>query len=99
MSAEDKAREIVNKHKCGCGCCDFCQTVDHVPVDYLIPHIAHALREEREEGRQEGIRNKCQLIAECKAQWIEECARVAEEWGYKYFGVDIAEAIRKRGEG
>ena len=60
---------------------------DRVEVDKYLPIIAQAIQEAKAEergksyrrGLREGIKNKCKLIEDCKKEWIEESAKVADQ--------------------
>lgn len=90
----EKAREIILSVK-----------PNHTLMDD-VETIAEAIAEEREKA----LKHKTKLITECKEQWIEECARVAEKnkkgktpeqlgvnAEYNQGCDDVASLIRKRG--
>ena len=91
MGATERAREIVEKYKKYIPD----ETPDCVSVRIAIEsNIETALSEYEklgyERGWEDGIKNKCQLIAECKKQWIEECAKVARNYHFGKLGTEFS---------
>jgi len=97
MNHEEKAEEITGKCMEG---------PYHVKLDCQVcsaqEEIVKALKEAYEAGLDVGIQNKCKLISECKRQWIERCAEIAETCDLYEpdncgvaIGDQVAQAIRR----